>query len=125
MSAASPRPLAWYFYAGIVLSIGIARFVERSLLDSGGVASRYGPLLAATIIVYAVFCWLRNVQRPGPLFWRCVGALFMLAQLAGWVFATYLVMLGILLPAGSLALLLLLLLPGVSRMYLLGRRHGD
>ena len=67
----------WSIYAGLLLVLGFGRMVQKIITDTGGIGSRYGPVLVAMIIALGVLGYV--FQRPIARNWVWKGVFWLLA----------------------------------------------
>ena len=54
------RSAIWSLYILSVLALGIGRTAEKIVKDSGGLLSRYGPLLGAMVIAVGIVGYISS-----------------------------------------------------------------
>ncbi len=82
----------WYIYIITLLSLGIARMIERILKDSGGFSSQYLPLLLIAILSIGVYASINNKPLLKSWFWKFFYWLSIVISFSITAFALYLAM---------------------------------
>jgi hypothetical protein len=67
--------MLWSLYTLGVLAPGFGRTVERIMRDSGGLPSRYGPMLGAVVVAVGVVGYLSSRPVGRAWVWKGVFAL--------------------------------------------------
>ena len=112
-----PTKLAWYAYCVLLLLLGYGRLLERILIESGGVWSRYGPPLAATIVCAGIVAWLRDKPLAFRWLWRIAHLLLIAALLALGIYGGILLSIRTTTGAVSLLVTAIALLPAGVALY--------
>jgi hypothetical protein len=81
----------WLSYGGLLLLLGYGQMARLLLTDSGSLAARFLPPLAATVIVTGIVGYSTGRGLLIPHFWRTLFKLLMLASavlmiMMGWWF---------------------------------------
>lgn len=66
------RRAIWIAYALLLVGIGLGRMIEKIAADSGGVTSRYGPLLGSAIIGAGALAHSLAPDRLDRRAWRAL-----------------------------------------------------
>ncbi len=72
----------WGIYILVILALGLGRTIEKVVRDSGGLPSRYGPALGATVIAIGVAGYALSKPVGRRWLWRVVLVLAFLGMLA-------------------------------------------
>lgn len=110
---------AWFIYIGLLVIAGAARLVERIMMESGGFASRYLPLLLTVTFAVGIYCCLQNKAVLARWLWVIVFGLSVFSAAGAFLFSLFLALsLGSVSLGGIVILLLtsLALLPAVFKL---------
>lgn len=66
------RRAFWSLYLLSVLGLGFARTAEKVVQDSGGLLSRYGPMLGAIVIAVGVVAYLSSRPVGRAWVWKTI-----------------------------------------------------
>ncbi|TKB57594.1 hypothetical protein [Ferrimonas aestuarii] len=108
----------WFIYIFILLSCGMGRMIERIVVDSGGFASRYLPLVVMMVVSSGIYGSVNNRPIFKRGFWLVISFFLMTTAFIGLVFCCYLVFAGVA-NAKSAALIMslsVLLLPAILKI---------
>lgn len=109
----------WHFYIALLLSLSIGRLVERILIESGGFASRYLPVIAVLILSVGIYGSIKNKPILSRWFWLIVFAISILASALAIAFSAYLALFvgaGAMLGVTLLLLTTVLLIPAQLKL---------
>lgn len=109
----------WHFYIALLLSLSIGRLVERILLESGGFASRYLPVIFVLVLSVGIYGSIKNKPILSRWFWLIVFAISLLASALAIAFSAYLALFaggGAMLGASLLLLATVLLIPAQLKL---------
>ena len=81
----------WYCYIFLLVSLGVARAVERILKDSGGFFSQYLLLILAVIFSIGVYGCINKKSVFTLWFWQCFYWISLLLSLLFVTFALYVI----------------------------------
>jgi hypothetical protein len=92
MRLARTPNIAWWLYAATTLALGYGQMIRKIVSDTGGIPSRYGPPVVATIVTAGVIAWL--VRRPllRQWVWKLVFGVLVVASGVGLGFGLYLLL---------------------------------
>jgi len=71
----------WCAYALVALALGVGRTIEKIIDDSGGLLSRYGPALGATLVAVGVLGYAFRAPIGRAWIWKMVFVLAILGCL--------------------------------------------
>lgn len=109
----------WYCYIVVLIICGIARMLERIQTDSGGLASRYAPVLIAVVVSVGIYGSANNKPVFVRWFWQCLYIVLGLAAVVATVMFAYLLLFVGLstLPAATILLIVsIVLLPALIKL---------
>lgn len=119
---------SWLLYMGLLLVLGLGRMVQKLITESGGFGSRYGPVLAAVLIIIGVFGAV--FQRPIARQWFWKGVFWLLGIVSVGLFAMVVYLLfavgsGSFNVAGLLVGILVVLMPAQWQLFVYTYRSSS
>lgn len=84
---------AWFVYIGFLVTAGAARLVERIMMESGGFASRYLPLLLTITFACGIYQCIQNKAVLSRWVWAIVYGLSIVSATSAFLFSLYLALL--------------------------------
>jgi len=106
--------LSWNVYLFTLLSMGLARTMERIVHDSGGIASQYLPVFCCSIFSIGVYGAINNKPLLNLWFWKCFYMFSIMMSISLSLFALYLALVAdgsSLLWSGIIIFVLLFIIP--------------
>lgn len=84
--------IGWWVYVATTLALGYGQMIRKIMSDTGGMASRFGPAVAVTVISIGIVATLLNkpILRQG--FWKAVFVLIVFSSIVALGFALYLLL---------------------------------
>jgi len=109
---------AWVAYTCFLVAIGIGRLVQKILLDGGGFASRYLPLLVAIVLAIGVMGQVYQKKIARAWFWQSVLWLSVAASTLTIALCLYLaLMVGTITTAAVLLIFVIVILPAQMQIW--------
>ncbi|MCH2056579.1 MAG: hypothetical protein MK214_08230 [Thalassotalea sp.] len=81
---------AWFIYIGLLVTAGATRLVERIMMESGGFASRYLPLLLTITFAFGIYQCLQNKAVLSRWVWVFVYGLSIASAAGAFLFSLFL-----------------------------------
>ena len=107
----------WWLYSAAICAVGFGRMLERLVIESGGFWSQFGPLIAAVVLAAGIIGWLDGRRLLNVWLWRILHLCLVFAQLLAVLYATYIGVFGIYLPAALVFALATFLLPASIALF--------
>ncbi|GAB4193480.1 MAG: hypothetical protein Tsb002_23970 [Wenzhouxiangellaceae bacterium] len=109
----------WWLYVAITLSLGYGQTIRKLVTDTGGIVSRFGPAIAATILAAGIVALLLEKPILRRWFWKGVFATLVVSSVAALSFGLYLFAIQGLVSWPTLLLLggAIYLIPGEVQLY--------
>ena len=108
----------WTGYMLVLILAGTGRLVQKVTSDTGGIASRYAPLLVALLLVVGIFGYLYQKPLVRVWFWQVVFWVSAAASTCAVVFSFYLAVFATVLnPAIALMLVVLFIIPSQTQIW--------
>lgn len=102
----------WSLYIVLLLLLGLGRMGQKIITETGGVGSRYGPLIVATILALGVFGVVFQKPLGWKWVWRVLFWFLAITSVGLLALAVYVLFGGSYQPAGLILGILVVLLPG-------------
>ena len=112
----------WSIYVLLLVGLGAARLVERVARDSGGFASRFGPLIAVIVVSIGIIAWLQGRRLMYRWFWCAMFGLIVIVQLSSLLYGSFLLLSANTGPAGIVGGVALVLVPAAYALFQYGYR---
>ena len=92
MATSLSKKYLWYSYIVLLVFCGIARMLERIYTDSGGLASRYAPVIIALVVSLGIYGSANNKAFIERWFWFGLYIVLGLAVVVAAVISVYLLL---------------------------------
>lgn len=109
----------WWLYIAITLTLGYGQMIRKLATDTGGIASRFGPAIAATLLAVGIVAMLLEKPIFKRWFWKGVFGVLVITSVTALSLALYLFTLQgwVSRPALLLLIGVIYLIPGESQLY--------
>ena len=115
----------WWLYSAAICAAGFARLLERLAKESGGFWSQFGPLFGTVVVAAGILGWLHKRRILNVWFWRFVHLCLVVALLLAVIYAAYIGVFGLYLPAALVFFLALLPVPASIALFRYAYRSRD
>lgn len=85
------RKFDW-FYVFLLMAFAVGRLVQKLMADSGGIASRFGPVILAVLLVTGFIGYTKQCPILKRWFWRVIFIVLAFASAGLVVLALYLIL---------------------------------
>jgi len=84
--------ILWWLYVVTTLGLGYGQMIRKIMSDTGGIASRFGPPAAATIVAVGIAAMLYRQPLLRRWLWKGVFSLLVVASVGAVFLGAYLLL---------------------------------
>jgi hypothetical protein len=111
--------IKWYLklYLVLLLALGYSQLLRKIVIDTDGFPSKYGAVIIATILVFALIAKSRELAVGKIWMWKTLFVVLAIASVIMLMFGVYLGFSGVCLSARLLCVWAIVLFPALQELY--------